>query len=148
MKREAVQEERQKHQSKNESLSPSPSTHRNLNEQQQNQHQQHNYDGGEVYELDDDDDDECDLNEDEKQTLDAIVNNESTFFGPVENATESEFNLELFIEFVENLFQVMPDWAKSLREFSELDIDDQTCLLKASKLDEISFTSSLFFVIV
>lgn len=42
--------------------------------------------------------------------------------------------MELFVSSVENFFSILLDWAKSLKEFNEFDIDDQICLIKASKL--------------
>jgi len=116
MKREAVQEERQKHKDKNDDHSPS-----NMNEYR-----------------DDNQTSLFDLVEDstitpaEKGFLDKLMELESMYYPKIENPKEAECSIDLISQSGEKQLKNLPLWARALPQFNELDLDDQVCLLRAN----------------
>ena len=123
MKREAVQEERQKHKDKNDDHSPSnPNEYRDDNQTS-------------LFDLVED----STITSGEKAFLDKLMELESTYYPKVENPKESECSIDLISQSAEKQLKNLPLWARALPQFNELDLDDQVCLLRASS----SFVLSL-----
>nr|ASL70559.1 nuclear receptor [Brachionus calyciflorus] len=114
MKREAVQEERQKNKDKPEDQSycdnSSSQTTSSL------------FDPVE----------ESPLSSNEKFFLDKLIESENVYFSKIENLFETDFTLNSFFDAIERQLKVIPLWATSIPQFSELDLDDQVCLLRAN----------------
>jgi len=121
MKREAVQEERQKHKDKNGDPIGSPNVTGNntLNDQS----------------LLNDDMEEVEtvtFLPDEKLFLDNLTDIENLLYPVIYNPIETECNLDLMFESVDKQLKLLPQWAKSINQFNEIDIDDQVSLLRAN----------------
>lgn len=114
MKREAVQEERQKNKDKSEDQSYCDNslclTISSL------------FDPVE----------ESPLNSNEKAFLEKLTDSENCFFNKLENLYEVEFTINSFFDAIDKQLKVIPLWATSIPQFNELDLDDQVCLLRAS----------------
>lgn len=114
MKREAVQEERQKNKDKPEDQSycdnSSSQTTSSL------------FDPVE----------ESPLSPSEKFFLDKLIESENVYFSKLENIFEAEFTLNSFYDAIERQLKTIPQWTTSIPQFCELDLDDQVCLLRAN----------------
>lgn len=125
MKREAVQEERQKHKDKNGDLtgdSPNPANTGSA----QNDHSL----------LNDDNDESLSepvvLTHDERMFVDSLVDMENRIYSPLFPPTESPCSTDLITDSVDKQLKLLPLWAKAIRQFNELDVDDQVSLLRAN----------------
>ncbi|RNA44373.1 Retinoic acid receptor RXR [Brachionus plicatilis] len=114
MKREAVQEERQKNKDK-----PEDQSYCDNNSSSQT--------ASSLF----DPVEESPLNSNEKTFLDKLVDSENSFFNKLENLYEAEFTISSFFDAIEKQLKIIPLWATSIPQFNELDLDDQVCLLRA-----------------
>nr|ASL70517.1 nuclear receptor [Brachionus rotundiformis] len=115
MKREAVQEERQKNKDK-------------LDDQSYCDNNSSSQTASSLF----DPVEESPLNSSEKSFLDKIIDSENGYFNKLENLFEGEFTINCFFDDIEKQLKVIPLWATSIPQFNELDLDDQVCLLRAN----------------
>jgi retinoid X receptor alpha len=123
MKREAVQEERQKHKDRNEPQSPQSNSNNELSKDESPSSNQI---------LSPFDAEDSVLTHSEKSFLDKLIESENLFFPKCDQIDERECSIELLCESAEVQTRNLPLWAKSIPQFNELDIDDQVCLLRAN----------------
>lgn len=121
MKREAVQEERQKNKDKSEDQSYCDNS--------LSQTASSLFDPVE----------ESPLNSNEKTFLDKLIDSENTYFNKLDNLYETEFTISSFFDSIEKQLKIIPLWATSIPQFNDLELDDQVCLLRASNKLLLSF---------
>lgn len=119
MKREAVQEERQKYQQqlKNDLDRYSPTSNEYKEEEQDT-----------LDELNDD----LVMTPDEKTLLEQIICSEDSFNPKIKISDPNPCSVEALYESIEQQLGRIPQWAKSIEQMKELEIDDQVSLLRAN----------------
>ena len=122
MKREAVQEERQKNKDGTLKEDCSPM---NMNQDSKDEFSQAQQSMLDLIE-------DSTLSQSEKGFLDRMIDAELRFYPKADNVVERDFSADLLQESMENQLRLLPAWAQSIAQFNELDIDDQVCLLRTN----------------
>lgn len=117
MKREAVQEERHKYKF-NQSMSPL--SNNELKEEIKD------------FQIIDQLNDDLVLTTEEMDFLKKINDVEDKFNPDIRNSEPNSCSIEKLYESLENQLKNIPNWAKSIDKFTELEIDDQVSLLRAN----------------
>lgn len=128
MKREAVQEERQKNKDKPNQSPPSNNSESKDDLSMKDQQKSSLFE-----------DEETALTKSEQSFLDKLVELENVLYPTIENPTNSECSIELILDSAEKQLKSLPIWAKSITEFTELDLDDQVSLLRNNWREIICF---------
>jgi len=124
MKREAVQEERHKFKDKTEQ--PSPSNLASSNSVSDfKEIAKDNANGEDI-------DEDLTLTAEEQAFLETLLETEDAYYPIVESLNYNCFSYELFQELAEKQLRLLAPWAKSVKLFKELNVDDQVSLLRAN----------------
>ena len=129
MKREAVQEERQKNKDKSDAQSPQSTGGNETRDDQRD----YSYQTMSPFEFED-----SPLALNEKQFIEKLIEAENAFFPNIESPCETDCSMDDLALSADSQVKNLPLWAKSIPQFNELELDDQVSLLRTSKLRTFS----------
>jgi hypothetical protein len=138
MKREAVQEERQKNKDKLDAQSPQSTGGNDMRDDQRD----YSYQTMSPFEFED-----SSLSLSEKQFIEKLIESENAFFPKPENPCETDCSMDDLALSADSQVKNLPLWAKSIPQFNELDLDDQVSLLRTSTFFRYVFSKAAFIII-